>query len=164
MSEIFEKILEKMIKNEWSQIDPESFWGCSCTSRASKNMIKQHFKRSGSFRKIFKISTKTYHSDHFLDVFFKFSSCWRMCCLAAGLEAILKWLVEHISRMLYRVIRGQGWASLNHQKIRTFWLIWHLNFHFMKYVTVCFGWDVIFTLKHVILIQIYIYNARNYLF
>ena len=38
-------------------------------------MINQYFKRSGRFRKIFKISTKTYHSDDFLDRFSSFSSC-----------------------------------------------------------------------------------------
>ena len=74
--------LRNFLKKWWKQNDPKSI------QRASNNMPKQYFKRSG-FRKKFKISTKTYHSDHFLDVFFEFSSCWRMCCLAAGLEAIL---------------------------------------------------------------------------
>ena len=94
------KFWEKSWKNDWSKVDPESFQEGSQSSRTSKTIMKNYFKRSWAFRKKFKISTKTYHLEQFWDSFFAFSPCWRMCCPAGGLEVNLKWLVEHIPVLL----------------------------------------------------------------
>ena len=105
MTQSFEK---KGWKNKWSQIDPESFQEGSQRSRTSKYIKKHPFRSSWSFRKKFKISTKTYHSDEFWDSFFSFSSCWRMCCLRRASRTILKWLVEHISVLFKEEYGGRA--------------------------------------------------------
>ena len=129
MSENFE---EKSWKNEWSKIDPESFQEGSQSFRTSKNIMKHNFNWPWAFRKKFKNSTKTCHSEKFWDSVLSFSSCWRMCCLAAGLEDNIKWLVEHIP-VLWRVIRRQPGASLK------FSIKWHLeDFWESK----CWVWEI----------------------
>ena len=67
-------------------------WVPSCQT-LQKNPKNDKLKKS-------KISRKTQAFDDFLDLIFSNFPCWRMCCLAAGLEEILKWLVEHISGAL----------------------------------------------------------------
>ena len=74
MSEHLDK---KSWKNEWSKIYPESFQEGSQSSRTSKTIMKHHFKWSWTFRKKFKISTKTYHLEQFWDSLSASSHAWQ---------------------------------------------------------------------------------------
>ena len=102
---------EKSWKNEWSKIDPESFQEGSQSFRTSKNIMKHNFNWPWAFRKKFKNSTKTCHSEKFWDSVLSFSSCWRMCCLAAGLEGNLEWLVEHMVLFLISAYLWRRWMN-----------------------------------------------------
>ena len=115
MTQNFEK---KSWKNEWSQIDPESFQEGSQSSRTSKYMIEQPYKLPWGFRKNFKNSTWNPSFWWLLGLIFLIFLMLTHVLPAAGLEAILKWLVEHILPCSLRVIRRQSGPSLKFQKLR----------------------------------------------
>ena len=66
-----------------------SFWMGSKLPDPWKNSKNDKLKKS-------KISWKTQAFDDFLDLIFSNFPCWRMCCLAAGLEGTFTWLLEQI--------------------------------------------------------------------
>ena len=115
LGNIFEKF---SWKNEVSQMHQGSSQEASQSFRTSKNMKNLHRDGSGSIRNDIGISSENHQKTSFWTTFwtyfFKFSHAGACGIPAGGLEGlsfIEQWLVEHISCLLIRVIRGQSGAS-----------------------------------------------------
>ena len=68
-------------------------WDLSRHQKTSKEWQNIHLGASG---KMFKSWPKTSSFEGFWDLIFSNFPCWRMCCLAAGLEGTFTWLLEEI--------------------------------------------------------------------
>ena len=94
-----------------------SFWMGSKLLDPWKNSKNDKLKKS-------KISWKTQAFDDFLDLIFSNFPCWRMCCLAAGLEKTFTWLLEQI---------------LAQSNYRTYWIFGSTSVQILVALSILFG-------------------------
>ena len=118
----FDLWLKILRKNDEKMSDPKSIQNHSRkVPRAPGHQNKwynSHTSSPGASRRILKISTWNPSFWWLLGLIFLIFLMLTHVLPAAGLEATLKWLVEHILPCSLRVIRRQSGPSLKFQKLR----------------------------------------------